>query len=295
MNTTLDQWEVLEAVVQLGSFAAAASMMNRSQSTISYAISHLQEQFKVPLLEMKGRKAYLTEAGKALLADVEPLLTGFRALERRAASLATGGDSQIRLSVDSLYPNERLFTAVTELTRAYPHVLPQVHKGPFLSSTHEFTTFGADLCVSGLTAREHFVKPILDIRIRAVARPDHPLHTGTRQLTRTDLTQRLAVIIEGTAGPEPMRQPHASSQRFMAVNTIESAIEAVRSGMCFGWLPAYRIEPLLQSGELLPLRMAIGGERIARLYLVVKDVDSLSQEKKYISDLLGANRELEVI
>ena len=78
-------------------------------------------------------------------------------------------------------------------------MLPQVHKGPFLSSTHEFTTFGADLCVSGLTAREHFVKPILDIRIRAVARPDHPLHTGTRQLTRTDLTQRLAVIIEGTA------------------------------------------------------------------------------------------------
>ena len=81
----------------------------------------------------------------------------------------------------------------------------------------------------------------------------------------------------------------------MAVNTIESAIEAVRSGMCFGWLPAYRIEPLLKSGELIPLRMAIGGERIARLYLVVKDVDSLSQEKKYISDLLGANRELEVI
>ena len=88
MNTTLDQWEVLEAVVQLGSFAAAASTMNRSQSTISYAISHLQEQFQVPLLEIKGRKAMLTEAGKALLADVEPLLTGFRGLEKRAASLA---------------------------------------------------------------------------------------------------------------------------------------------------------------------------------------------------------------
>ena len=51
MNTTIDQWEVLEAVVQLGSFAAAASKMNRSQSTISYAISRLQEQFKIPLLE----------------------------------------------------------------------------------------------------------------------------------------------------------------------------------------------------------------------------------------------------
>src|ERR1035437_5216482 len=73
MNTTIDQWEVLEAVVELGSFAAAASKMNRSQSTISYAVSRLQEQFKTPLLGMKGRKAQLTEAGKALLADVEPL------------------------------------------------------------------------------------------------------------------------------------------------------------------------------------------------------------------------------
>jgi DNA-binding transcriptional LysR family regulator len=151
------------------------------------------------------------------------------------------------------------------------------------------------LCITGLPAREHFVKPILDVRMRAVARPDHPLHAVTRQLTRTDLIQRLAVIIEGTLGPEPTRQPHASSQRFMAVNTFEAAIEAVRSGMCFGWLPVYRIQPLLQSGELVPLRMPIGGERFARLFLVVKDVDSLSREKNYISDLLGANRELEVV
>ncbi len=65
MNTTLDQWEVLEAIVELGSFAAAATKMNRSQSTISYAVSRLQEHFRVPMLELKGRKAHLTETGKA--------------------------------------------------------------------------------------------------------------------------------------------------------------------------------------------------------------------------------------
>lgn len=295
MNTTLDQWEVLEAVVQLGSFAAAAAAMNRSQSTISYAISHLQEQFQVPLLEIKGRKAQLTEAGRALLADVEPLLTGFRTIEKKAASLAGDGNAQIRLSVDSIYPNERLFAALAKVAREYPYVLPQLHKAPFLSSAHEFATFAADLCITGLPSREHFIKPILDIRICAVAKTDHPLHAGTRQLTRADLLQHLAVVIEGALGPEPKSQPHASSQRFVAVNTIEAAIEAVRSGMCFGWLPVYRIEPLLQSGELIPLRIPIGGERFSRLFLVVRDVDSLSREKNYVSELLGANRELEVI
>jgi len=294
MNTTIDQWEVLEAVVQLGSFAAAATKMNRSQSTISYAISRLQDQFKIPLLEMKGRKAQLTETGKALLADVQPLLSGFRALEERAESLAAGGQTEIRLSVDSVFPNDRLFVALAELARVFPHAHPKLHKGSFLSSVEEFSTFGADLCITGLSAREQLIKPILDIRMKAVARADHPLHAIKRQLTRMDLIQRLAVIIEGT-GNEPRRQPHAASQRYLAVNTIESAIEAVRSGICFGWLPVYRIKDYLDSGEFLGLHLPLGGERFARMHLIMRDMDSSSKEKNYLADLLGAKGELQFL
>lgn len=295
MNTTLDQWEVLETVIQLGSFAAAAARMNRSQSTVSYAIARLQEQFKVPLLELKGRRAQLTEAGRALLADVEPLLTGFRTIEHRASSLAAGGITQIHLSIDSVYPDERLFTALAELSRLHPHVYPQVRKGTFLSSIQEFASFGADLCITGLPAREYFTKPILDIRMRAVARADHPLHIGTRPLTRVDLIQHLAVVIEGVSGPDRKRQPHSPSQRLVTVNTIEAAIEAVRSGMCFGWLPVYRIAPYLDSGELGTLRLPIGSERLTRLFLVCKDMDSSNREKTCIAGLLGAHRELEIL
>jgi DNA-binding transcriptional LysR family regulator len=43
METTLDEWEILHAVVQLGGFAPAAQQLNRSQSTISYAIARLQD------------------------------------------------------------------------------------------------------------------------------------------------------------------------------------------------------------------------------------------------------------
>jgi DNA-binding transcriptional LysR family regulator len=295
MHTTIDQWEVLEAVVELGSFAAAASKMNRSQSTISYAVSRLQDQFKTPLLEMKGRKAHLTEAGKAFLADVEPLLSGFRALEQRAASLAAGGETEISLSVDSVYPDIRLFAALAELTRVYPHTHLKLHRGTFMSSVNEFANHGADLCIVGTPTQEHLIKPVLDIRIRAVARADHPLNAGERQLTRMDLIHRLAVVIEGTTGPAPRRQPHAPAQRQIAVTSIDSAIEAVRSGFCFGWLPVYRILPYLESGELVGLRLSTGVERFARLSLVLKDFDSTSREKKYLAELFGANRDVEVI
>lgn len=295
MNTTIDQWEVLEAVVQLGSFASAAAKMNRSQSTTSYAVSRLQEQFKIPLLKMKGRKVVLTAAGKALLAEAEPLLAGFRALEQRATSPAAGGERLLGLSVDCIYPDNRLFAALSELARSFPHIHPRLHKTPFISSVYEFAALGVDLCVTALPADEPFIKPILDVRMQAVAKADHPLHAETGRLTRLDLIRHLLVIIQGTTGSEIKQQPHIKSQPVLPVDTIESAIEAVRSGMCFGWLPAYRIAPYLHSGELVRLRLPMGGERTVRLFLVMKDVEADRPENDFLADLLGVNRALEVL
>lgn len=295
MNTTLDQWEVLEAVIELGSFAAAAKKMNRSQSTISYAISRLQAHFKVPLLELNGRKAQLTDTGKALLADAEPLLNGFRALELRAASLAAGGEIQLHLSIDSIFPDDRLFVILSEFSRLFPHVNLKLHRGTLLSAASEFANNSADLCVAGTPTGEHLIKPILDVRMKAVARPGHPLAESKRQLTRMDLIQRLAVIIENATDPARRRQPHAPSQRHLSVASIESAIEAVRSGMCFGWLPVYRIQHYLESGELVGLRLPMGGERSVRIFLVLRNFDSAGREKNVLTDMFGGNRDTEVI
>lgn len=294
MNTTIDQWEVLEAVVQSGSFAAAAARMNRSQSTISYAISRLQEKFEAPLLEMKGRRAQLTEAGKALLAQAEPLLAGFRALEQEEASAGRAPIMHLNISVDSLFPNQRLFVALSELTRIYPYLHPRIHKCHLVSSVHEFANIGADLCITALPAHELFVKPILDVRMRAVATADHPLLNLNRELTRLDLVQHPAVIIEGT-GTEGRRQPQSESQPHLVVNTIESAIEAVRTGMCFGWLPVYRIAPYLSSGELAALPLPLGGERSVRMSLVLKERSPRRHEQNTLAELLGADRDLEVV
>jgi DNA-binding transcriptional LysR family regulator len=106
MDTTLDAWVILQAVVQLDGFGPAAKKLNRSQSTISYAIGRLQEQLGVRLFEIHGRKAQLTEAGRVLLSDVEPHLAAFHELEQRARVMASGGASEIRISVDSIFPAE---------------------------------------------------------------------------------------------------------------------------------------------------------------------------------------------
>jgi DNA-binding transcriptional LysR family regulator len=295
MLTTLDEWQILQAVVQLGGYAPAAEQLNRSQSTISYAIARLQDRLGIKLLELKGRKAHLTEAGRVLLADAEPHLAGFQQLEQRARSLASGGESVIRLSVDSIFPNDRLFACLFEFTRRFPYVHPKLRQATFLSSEAEFSAHGAHLCVAALMSREYYVKPILEIRVLAVARHDHPLHSLRRALSRIDLIRHTIVTIEGVASGIPRRQPRSLAQRFLSVTAIEAAIDAVRSGLCFGWLPVYRIQPYLDSGELLPLRLPVGSTREVRLHIICKDLGPGSRELNALAELLGINRDLELI
>jgi DNA-binding transcriptional LysR family regulator len=296
MNITLDQWEALQAVVQLGGLARAAAHLNRSQSTVSYALNRLQQQIGIRLFELVGRRARINETGRALLADVDPLLGGFKSLEERARSLASGCEPEICLAADSVYPNERLFSALAEFARLHPHVRLKLFQDAFISTTDAFMTHGAHLCITtGPMLRDYFSQPILTIRFLAVARADHPLHQTRCQLKRADLIQHRAMIIEGPEGPTARSQPRTHSQRYFLVNALEAGIEAVRSGLCFGWLPTYRIQPYLSSGELVRLRLPTGGARRGTIYLVLYDVGATGQGITALASLLGANRRPEVI
>jgi DNA-binding transcriptional LysR family regulator len=295
MNTTLDAWEILQTVVQLGGFAPAANKLNRSQSTISYAIGRLQDQLGVRLFEIHGRKAQLTEAGRLLLADVEPHLAGFHDLEQRARVMASGGASEVRISVDSLFPDDRLFDALAAFSRSFSHARLRLRQGTFLSADSEFSLHNAQVCVTGLVTREIFVRPILVVRMIAVARPEHPLLSIHRRISRSDLMQNTLATIESVASGSLKQQPRLPAQRVLSVSTIDSAISAVRSGLCFGWLPRYRIHAELESGEFVEIPLPAGKTRDVRLNLVCRDVSASNSEANALGELLGISREPEVI
>src|ERR1019366_4842500 len=276
-------------VVQLGGFAPAAEKLNRTQSTISYAIGRLQEQLGIRIFEIKGRKACLTEAGRVLLADAGPHLAGFHRIEQRACSMASGGASEIRLSVDSVFPDERLFMALASFAEKYPYVQPKIRQGTFLSADAEFSLYNSQLCVTGLMAREFIVKPILVVVMVAVARKDHPLHALRRAVSRPDMMQYMLVTIEGSSSGTLKQQLHMHAQRVLPVSTIESALAAVNSGLCFGWLPKYRIQSALDCGDLIELPLTAGKTRDVRLNLVCRDLSASNVEVNVLAELLGLN------
>src|SRR6185437_2291689 len=169
------------------------------------------------------------------------------------------------------------FATLAEFSRRSPHVHFKLRQLALIAPDVEFSAHNAHLCISGIVSREYFVHPIAEVRMIAVARWDHPLHQLKRQVARADMLGHTLVNIEGASNGSTRRQPLAATQRHLAVGSIEAAVDAVRCGFCFGWLPAYGIKTALNSGEIIPLRMSTGSERQVRLNLICTDPTTSGQ------------------
>ena len=77
-------------MIDLGSYALAAEALNKSQSSISYAITRLNHLLPQAVLRLEGRKAVMTEPGQVLYRYAEQLVNQASTAEAVANSLAAG-------------------------------------------------------------------------------------------------------------------------------------------------------------------------------------------------------------
>jgi len=275
-GTTLEQWLVLQTVVEEGSYVRAAERLNRSQSSVSYALSALQERLGIELLHIYGRKAELTEAGRAMLAQAQPLLAGFRQLESRASGLKAGKRVSLGLVVDSVVPKAQLFAALLQFRRDWPEV--QVHVAEVLRTESEnaLARQEAELYVithqpdANITASF-----LLDIDFVALAHAQHPLHQLDGPLSTAQLEQYPLVVITDRA---MQRTQMRSARSVWSFTTMEAAVEAVCQGVGYGWLPLNRVAALIENGQLKRLPVTSAQVRKTPLYLVF-DNESLCFDK----------------
>lgn len=256
-RTTIEQWGVLRAIIEEGGFAQAAASLHRSQSSVSYAVNRLQEAVGVPLLEIQGRRAALTEAGAALLADVMPLIDELSRLEDRATAIAGGEVAHIRLLIDALFPKARLFDALKAFSERHPRVEVQLRE-TVRQTTEDNGDQDFDLAVLVAEPGARDVSLIADIALIAVARNDHPLTRLRRPPNRIAMARQLRIDIRGL---EAIDGQHKDRGKVWRMSTVEAAIEAVRRGLCYGWLPQHLIEADLRDGTLVPLPLAAGATR----------------------------------
>ena len=283
-KTTLEQWALLEKVVELGSFAKAAEETNRSQSSVSYNLALLQERLGVTLLTPEGRRAVLTPAGELLLGQVKPLLKAFLWVETRAATLQNGTRTRLDFMVDSIFPRKRLFAILKQFQLAWPQT--QVRLTEVLENADDRLAAHADADVMVLTRRQDITgrgEWLMNIDFVAVAHRDHPLCMLDAPLDEDALRAWPLIRIADRDNPQ---QAVRDAWTF---STIDAAIEAVMHQVGYGWLPEERIQQQLEQGLLRPLPLSHGARRATPLHLIVKD--TLAPLDEQVTTLLRLLRE----
>src|SRR5579859_819835 len=100
---SFDQLQVMLAVVETGSFSAAARRLNRAQSAVTYAVQRLEEQLGTALFDRASYRPVLTEAGRALLPRAQRIADELRSLCEQAQGIAAGLEPELTLVVEAMF------------------------------------------------------------------------------------------------------------------------------------------------------------------------------------------------
>src|SRR3569623_904394 len=117
---TPDALGVVQAVASHGSFAAAARELGLVPSAVTYRVRQLEEALDVLLFDRSSRQARLTAAGNELLCAGQQLLQDIDAMAHRVKRVATGGEAEFTIAVDSALS----CSTVMELAEAFYALQP---------------------------------------------------------------------------------------------------------------------------------------------------------------------------
>lgn len=268
-RSSIDQWEVLAAVVDAGGFAQAAQTLHKSQSAVSYAVAQLQEALGVRLLRMEGRRAVLTPAGAELLRRSRGVVEQFTRLEALARAIDRGWESELSLVIDASFPQALLLGILAELRTSCPHTTVSLADAVLSGAEEAILEGTADVVVTTRVPQGWLGDWLLDVEMVAVSSPTHPLQELQRPLTLEDLAQHTQVVVRDSGRRHPRDEGWLGAPHRWTVASLEASHAAVRAGLAYAWLPAHGVEGDIAGGRLKALPLAVGGTRRMSLYVVL--------------------------
>ncbi|GHB66969.1 LysR family transcriptional regulator [Streptomyces cirratus] len=196
----LHQLRYLAAVVDEGTFTAAAARLHVSQSGISTQVGKLERELGQQLLERSGRRVHLTAAGEAVLPLAREALETLDSIEHTASEFAQATRGRVRLGMIRGCAIPGLLDAVAGIGKTHPDVVLSLHEDDSHALRTQVLTRSLDLALIAFADRaepELDVTVIIDEPIAAVVPEGHRLARPSMRLTELQ-GERVLCLPQGT-------------------------------------------------------------------------------------------------
>ena len=286
-KSTLEQWRILQAVVDAGGYAQAADLLNKSQSSLNHAVAKLQSQLGVELLEVIGRKAQLTPAGEVMLRRSRILTQQIEDLELLADNLDKGWEPEIRIATELAYPKPFLYQALQAFYPISRGSRVQIIDTVLTGTSEIITQKKADLMITGVVPKGYLSEPLYVTRFIPVVGCQHPL-ASIDSLDQNELSQQLQIVIRDTAVKPQEHMGWLKAEQRWTVNNFHEAVDILQLGLGFCWLPDFVVNPQLETGQLCRLPLKQSTERLVPMSLLAPQEETLGPGSRQLRQLLLA-------
>ncbi|OUC37703.1 LysR family transcriptional regulator [Enterobacter sp. J49] len=266
--------EVFIAVVEHGSFTAAAVALSTTPSVLSRAVSRLETRLGRQLLQRTTRRVGLTEAGRVYLEQARSAFSLLDEAGRDGQGQEGDLTGRVRMSVPTTYGHYRLPPLLARFSQHYPRVQVDLN---ITNRNVDLIAEGFDLAIrlgqmpdSGLVARK-----LEDAALLLVASPAYLHRMGTPQ-TLDDLHRHMCL---------PFILPRTGRIAPWVFREDERDVD---------WLPA---SPIETSDDVLGVvSLAEHGMGICQSYeFIVRDRIQRGQLVEVLPHLRGRSRPFSVI
>lgn len=123
MDNRAGEMQVFVAVVDAGSFSAAARAMLMTPSTVSKLIARLEQRLGVRLIERSTRSLSLTDEGQIYYERAQLLIAELDDVERALAAGGTGMSGTVRVNTSVAFGAIALEPLLPDFWKAYPNII----------------------------------------------------------------------------------------------------------------------------------------------------------------------------
>lgn len=260
MNYTLHQLKVFAEVAKCGSITKAAESLHMTQPAVSIQMKQLQESVDIPLIEIIGKKLYLTEAGERLYSMQQTIQEHEEAFQAYTSELKGGLTGNLSISAASTakyflpyllgafqkkYPKVKITLKVTNRDEVLQHLYDNKFQLAILTQLPDDST---------IISNPFLINPLV-----MACPPDHSL-LNKKNLTLKDLKDETFIFREPGSGTrmvmerllkEAVIEPNIA----MELGTNEAVKQAIMAGIGISLISKLSMYSELDTGTIDELHL----------------------------------------
>ncbi len=255
----LEELRTFVALAATGSFASTASIIGRDATMVSRRLQSLEKRLGIRLADRTTRSFNLTEAGRAYLDRIKPLLDELDIASSEASAFAKGTPrGRLRVALPGSFARIWLEPIVVSFLKAHPEItLDARYSNAFVDLVGD----GFDVAIRvGEMIDSRLIARKIGTRRRLVCASAEYLAEHGEPQSPEDVANHLCLCFTARSEPYRWEFRKADGSKLTVVvrchtssDDADLLVAAARAGLGLFYTTDWHVGPLLASGELVEI------------------------------------------